>query len=70
MGPETGVSCSRGGADRPVSSGGSSPPSCNLTWGWKTLRVCRRDPVCVEVDHLLKQGSRELFGPPFLQIYL
>lgn len=35
VGLEAGVSCSWGGADGLVSSGGSSTPSCNLTWGWK-----------------------------------
>lgn len=46
MGLEAGVSCSWGGADRPVSSGGSSTPSCNLTWGGKGVRGGEGSSLC------------------------
>lgn len=33
-------------------------------------RVCWGDPVCADVDHLLKCGSSELFCLLFLRVYL
>lgn len=77
MGTETGVRCSVGGVDRPVSSSSISPASTlepavgwNLTRRQEAVRVCRGDPAGAAGDHLLQSGCAELFLPHFLHLPL